>query len=235
MSFTVSRGAAERVDELARMFRPEAIKRAVLEEVQRNPDQGATAEYGTSIDVLGGPVSDQELLSAVKALRGDGLITGIPTSHTGVHHVLRPELTSAGDSRLQTSDIPVGHDRSARPREGNTTHHTINVRGSTIGAVSSGDQNKVTVHQQIVPANDLLALFTQLKSAFQQFDLSDIDRGKYVGQIELIEDEFEDDKDEERATKGISRLLSKVPEELLQNLRHVVPASATIISSLLGG
>lgn len=231
VTFTVLPSAAERVDELAGMYRPEAIKRSVLKEIQLNPDSGSTEDYLDGINILGGPVTPSELDSAVKALREDGLIDGTSSYGYG-SNLNRPVLTSAGEGCLQSSDVAIAHDGTAGSRQGNTTHHNINVQGSTIGAVSSGDRNAVTVHQQIVPAIDLPALFAELKSAFQQHDMSEKDRGRYLGQIELIEDEFEDDQDKERATKGVRRLLSKVPGELLQNLRSVVPAAATIISSL---
>lgn len=235
VTFSVLPAAAERVEELAGMYRPVAIKRAVLEEVKRNPDQGATAEFGDSINVLGGPVTDPELLSAVKALLGEELITGISTSHTGVHHVLRPELTHAGERALHSSDVEVGGQGAPSHGRGINTYNSVNVSGSTVGAVSAGDQNALTVHQQIAPAIDLPALFAELKPALGNVGLSEADENRYLGQLEAIEEEFEDEQDAERANKGLRRFLKKLPEAVLENLGKVVPAIAMVASAMLGG
>lgn len=234
-TFAVLPRAVERVEELAGLFRPEAIRRAVLEEIRRNPDQGSTEDYLVKIDVLGGDVTAPELLSAVKALSEAGHIKGIRSLQTG-SHLIRPELTTSGEAALRSTEVAIGDGASTGRAHGNTTHNSVNVYDSTVGAVSAGDQNTLTVYQQNVPGSVLPELFSELKSAFQELELHDADRNRYVGQIEMIEDEFEDEKDEERANKSLKRFLQKTfPQALMQNLGQLVPSIATILGGTLGG
>lgn len=233
-SFHVLGDAVEKVEDLAGLYRSEAIKRSVLEEVERNPDYGSTEDYLEGIKVLGDDITSVELDRAVKALDGAGLITSTVGYGSG-SHLIRPELTSAGENQLRSSNIATDDVLGIEYRAGDITSNQYTFNDSPVGAFTSGNQNTVTAHQQVIPSSDLPALFAEMKSAFQQLDLTEADRGKYVGQVELIEDEFEDEKNAERATSGVRRLLRKVPEELLPNLGQLVPAAATIISSMTAG
>lgn len=232
--FTVLPRAVERVEELAGIYRHEAIKRAVLEEIRRNPDQGSTEGYEEKIDVLGGNVTTSELLSAVRALREVGLINGTGSAQIG-DHLIRPELTSAGEAALRSSDVAINDSAPAGPGRANTTTNSVNIYNSKVGAATAGDQNTVTVYQQNIPASALPALFSELKSAFQKLDLDASQRNRYVGQIEMLEEEFEDEQDAERANKGLKRFFQKTfPQALLPNLGQLVPSIATIVGGVLG-
>lgn len=227
--FAVLPHALGKVEELAGLYRHEAIKRAVLEEVRDNPDSGATVEYGEQMHVLGGKVTEAELSSAVRSLHRDDLIQGTLTLQLE-EHLLRSKLTVQGESALRTTNVSIEGSAPIGEGSGRTTNNNnINIHNSTVGAVSAGDRNSVYVSQQGVHPDEMAALLSDLKSAIASLDLAEAEEAKYLGQVELIEDEFEDERDVERAQKGLKRFFTKsLPPALLANLGQLLPTIATI-------
>ncbi|WP_190264164.1 MULTISPECIES: hypothetical protein [Glutamicibacter] len=101
--------------------------------------------------------------------------------------------------------------------------------------MSAGNKNTMSVHQSNLVAGDFPGLFADLKNALSAMDLSDTDRSRHLGQLELLEEEFEDEKDEDRASKGLKRFLGKASPVVRENLTHLVPALATVVAGALGG
>lgn len=210
-TFTVKPEAVETVEDLASSYRPLAIRREVLREINEYPDRGGTDEYQDRITVLGGSPSEQELLLAVESLRSENLIKGIETAQTG-KHLIRPELTTKGQNALRSRDVELSLPKMTKPSMPpiSSGHPVINTYGDNVqiawGNQSVNQSQQYT--QEVTPGYEGIAqVIDRLLAHLPNFKLNEADTAEVEDNANVVLQEISrEDPDGNLIKRGLTMI-----------------------------
>lgn len=216
-TFSVREDAVESVEDLAARYRPEAIRRGVLKEISEHPDEGGTDEYLERINILGGPVTDQELRDEVVALHTEGLIKGSESSGYGAH-LFRPELTPEGQKVLSSRNIELG---SLLPKVPTTS--TPTPKNSQPVITINGDNAQISWDNRSV--NQSHQHSEQVTTGYEAI-------AGHIGELLKILPVLQLEKDEaQEVRKNVDIMLGEIVKE--EPDRNLVKRYGTMISGIL--
>lgn len=126
----------------------DAVQHAVLRYVVTNKPSRASDIVGTDAGVVDGrPATEEEVAIAVEYLVDHDLLKVIGSAQI---RDLRPSITTNGRYAIEEPNIRNFVDRGFRGVTLNNDYRTqTHISGGNVGAVTSGQGNKTTVHQKI--------------------------------------------------------------------------------------